>query len=194
MAKIGLKYFKFSVLTENQDGTHSYAGAQSPGKAISCSVQVNNNTAKLRADDEDAEVDSSFSGGTVSLGVDRDDLSTQSTLLGHTLSDGVMTRNANDTAPYVGVGRIISLLRDGAKKYKTEILYKVKFGEPNQEDNTKQETVSFGTSTLEGQIGTLANGDWSDTKIHDTLSAAQTYIDTAFAAPTTNSGSGSGTP
>lgn len=188
MAKIGLKNFRYSVLTENQDGTHSYAGASIPGKAVSCSVSLNTNVAKLRADDTDAEVDATVTGGTVSMGVDRDDLTTQADILGHTLSDGLLVRKDSDVAPYVGVGRIITLLRDGAKKFKTEVIYKVKFAEPNQEDQTKQETTAFGTTTYEGQIGFLADGSWSETKIHDTFSAANTYLATVFAAPSSGTG------
>lgn len=188
MAKIGLKYFRYSILTENQDGTHSYNGAKTPGKAISCSVSVTSNSAKLRADDEDAEVCTDFSGGSVSAGIDRDDLQTQADLLGHTLTNGKLVRNANDAAPYVGWARIITLLRDGVKKYKTEILYKVKFAEPNQEDQTKQESIAFNTSSLEGQLGTLANGDWSDAKIWDNYDDAMEYITDTFAAPAVSGG------
>jgi phi13 family phage major tail protein len=190
MAKIGLKNFRYAILTENQNGTHTYGGAKIPGKAISCSVSITSNSAKLRADDEDAEVCTDFSGGSVSVGIDRDDLQTQADLLGHTLTNGNLVRNANDAAPYVGFGRVITLLRDGVKKYKTEILYKVKFAEPNQEEQTKQESVSFNTSTLEGQIGTLANGDWSDAQIWDDFDDAMEHITDTFAAPAS---SGTGT-
>lgn len=60
MAKIGLNNFRYAFLTEAQDGTPSYGGALTPAKAISCNVSVNNNDAKLYADDSLAESDTSL--------------------------------------------------------------------------------------------------------------------------------------
>ena len=184
MAKIGLRNFRYGILTENQDGTYHYGGALIPGKAVDCSVSLATNTAKLRADDGDAEVDASVSGGTFTMGVDRADLQTQANILGHTIGrDDNLVRNINDIAPYVGVGRIITELEDGVKRYKTEIFHKIKFSEPNQEDQTKQETTAFGTTKYEGQISFLQNGDWSDSKYWTSFSDALEYLVDFFAAP-----------
>ena len=185
MAKIGLKNFLFGILTEATDGTPTYGVAQKPGKAISCSVSISNNSATLYADDALAESDTTFQSGTVSLGIDDEDTQTMATLLGHTITDGEMVRNAFDTAPYVGLGRIITKIVGGVYKYKVEFLKKVKFAEPSQENNTKGESVEFGTSTLEGTVSTLANGDWSAAQTFDTMDAAQTYLNSFFTvAPT----------
>lgn len=181
MAKIGLNNFRYSVLTEAADGTPSYAGAVKPAKAVSCSVSVDNNDAKLFADDALAESDTSFAGGSVTMGIDEDDLTTMAALLGHTISEGEMVRNAEDVAPYVGLGRIVTKMVNGAYKYKVEILYKVKFAEPSQENNTKGESIEFGTTEIEGTVNALANGDWSKAKQFDTKEAAITYLETAFA-------------
>ena len=185
MAKIGLNNFRYSVLTEAADGTPSYAGAVKPAKAVSCSVTVNNNDAKLYADDALAESDTSFSNGTVTMGIDEDDLTTMAALLGHTITTGEIVRNAEDVAPYVGLGRVVTKMIGGNYKYKVEILYKVKFSEPSQDNTTKGESIEFGTTEIEGTIATLANGDWSKAKQFDTKEAAISYLETAFAAPTT---------
>ena len=185
MAKIGLNNFRYSVLTEAADGTPSYAGAIKPAKAVSCSVSINNNDAKLYADDALAESDTSFSNGSVTMGIDEDDLTTMAALLGHTISSGEIVRNAEDVAPYVGLGRVVTKMVNGAYKYKVEILYKVKFSEPSQENNTKGETIEFGTTEIEGIVNALANGDWSKAKQFDSKDAAISYLESAFAAPTT---------
>ena len=65
----------------------------------------------------------------------------------------------------------------GAYKYKVEFLYKVKFGEPSQEDTTKGESLEFNTSELEGTISTLLSGDWSKSKVFDTKAEAITYLE-----------------
>lgn len=183
MAKIGLNNFRYSVLTEAPNGSAAYAGAQKCGKAVSCNVSVENNDAKLYADDALAESDSSFAGGTVTMGIDRDDNATMAALLGHTVDgQGEMVRNTGDVAPYVGLGRIITKMVDNVVKYKVEFLYKVKFSEPSQENNTKGESVEFSTTEIEGSIAALANGNWSKTKTFDTKAEAITYLEGLMAA------------
>lgn len=112
------------------------------------------------------------------------------TLLGHTVTDGVMVRNANDTAPYIGFGRVIVKMIGGVYKYKVEFLNKVKFAEPSQEDNTKGESLEFGTSELEGVVATLANGDWSKTQTFDTKAEAITYLESLMATSTASNTEG----
>ena len=199
MAKIGLRNFLFGILTEESDGTATYGNAIKPAKAISCNVSISNNDAKLYADDALAEADTTFQSGTVTMGIDDEDDVTIATLLGHQIVNGEMVRNAMDTAPYVGLGRIITKIVGCVYKYKVEFLRKVKFSEPSQENNTKGESVEFGTSELEGIVSTLANGDWSATKTFNTMAEAQTYLNSFFGAgteatvsfdTTTNGGSG----
>lgn len=180
MAKIGVQNFLFGILTEASDGTATYGAGIKPGKAVSCNVSISSNDAKLYADDGLAESDTSFQSGTVTMEVDNADLTTQSTLLGHAISGDEMVRNANDTAPNVGLGRIVTKMVNGAYQYKVEFLNKVKFSEPSQENTTKGESVEFGTTTLEGIVSTLANGDWSKTKTFDTMAEARTYLSGLF--------------
>lgn len=178
MANIGLTNIWFSELTEAADGTATYAGAQQLGKAVSCSVDVTNNEAKLYGDDALAESDTSFAGGSITLGVTDDDDTIFAPLLGHTIVDGEVTKTASDAAPYVGVGRIVTKMINGAYKYKVEFLYKVKFSEPSREENTKGESVEFATPSVAGVIAALSdvNGTWNKTKTFDNKSDALTYL------------------
>lgn len=192
MAKIGLNNFRYSILTEGVDGTPSYNGPKTPAKAISCSVNISNNDAALYADDALVESDTSFQKGTVTIGVDNEDTITMATLLGHTVTEAtdgkpaIMVRNANDIAPYVGLGRIITKMVNNQYQYKVEFIYKVKFSEPSQEDNTKGESVEFKTSTIEGTIAKLGNGNWSTTATFDTKAKAITYLESLMASSTPN--------
>lgn len=199
MAKIGLKNFLFGVLTEETDGTATYGVAHKPAKAISCSVSISNNDASLYADDTLAESDTSFQSGTVTIGVDDENDEMLAILLGHTYTNGEIVRNSNDTAPYVGLGRIVTKMVNNVLKYKVEFLNKVKFGEPSQENNTKGESVEFATSEIEGQIATLSNGDWSKAQTFDTMTEAQAYLESFFTTPTSatvtyNANGGSNAP
>ena len=184
MAKIGLRNFLFGILTEETDGTATYGTAIKPAKAISCKVDISNNDAKLYADDALAESDKTFQSGTVTLGIDDEDDVVLATLLGHEITGGEMVRNAYDTAPYVGLGRIVTKIVGGVYKYKVEFLRKVKFSEPSQENNTKGESVEFGTSEIEGLVSTLANGDWSASKTFNTMAEAQAYLESFFGSAT----------
>lgn len=182
MAKIGLDNFLYGILTEGQDGSPTYGVAKKPGKAVSCSVSISNNSASLYADNGLAESDTSFQNGTVSMELDNADITTQATLLGHSVDSGTgaMTRNVDDIAPYVGFGRIVTKMVNGVYKYKVEFLYKVKFSEPSQENSTKGESVEFGTTTIEGVISALTNGKWSNSAVFDTKTEAQTYLNSFF--------------
>lgn len=178
MAKIGLNNFRYGILTEAEDGTPSYDGAHKPAKAISCQVSITNNEAKLYADDGLAESDTSFAGGSITAGIDEDDDVTMANLLGHTISqDGEMIRNSNDVAPYVGWGRVIKKMINGVLKYKVEFLYKVKFSEPSQDDNTQGESLAFSTPQLQGIVSQLANGDWSKSETFDSKEGAIAYLE-----------------
>ena len=178
MAKIGLNNFRYSKLTEGPDGAATYAGATKPARAVSCKVSVSTSSASLYADDVLAESDTSFNNGTVTIGIDEEDNTTMAALLGHTLSEeGEMVRNANDVAPYVGLGRVVVKMINGVRKYKVEFLCKVKFSEPSQDDSTKGENLEFKTSELEGTVSTLADGTWSKTKTFDTQAEAITYLE-----------------
>lgn len=184
MAKIGLNNFRYGLLTENPDGTASYGGAHKPAKAVSCSVSITSNSATLYADDVLAESDTSFQSGTVTIGLDDDDLAVQATLLGHTFEDGEIIRNSNDTAPYVGFGRIVSKMVNGVKKYKVEFLHKVKFSEPSEENQTKGESMEFSTGTLEGVVHQLENGDWSKAKTFTSKDDAIAYLESLLESAT----------
>ena len=73
----------------------------------------------------------------------------------------------------------------GVYYYKAEVLYKVKFAEPSQDDQTKGESIEFSTSEIEGTIATLANGDWCTSKTFTTKDDALEFIQDIFTAPTT---------
>lgn len=190
MARIGLSDFRYGILTEATDGTPTYGVAKKPGHAISFKCDISSNSAKLYGDNVLIESDTSFQSGSCTMGIDKDDIETMSDLLGHKIvTDGTgdtatktLVRNADDVAPYVGVGRILTLVINNVKKYKVEFLNKVKFAEPSQDNATKGESVEFGTYELTGDVSALANGDWSKSQVFATRAEAVTYLEGLFTA------------
>lgn len=177
MALIGLNNFWYSHLTEAQDGTPTFDGAKSIGKAVSCSVSISNNSASLYADDALAESDTSFQSGTVTLGVDDNREETFADLLGHEITEeGEVTYKSTDSAPWVAVARILVKMVNNVRLYKAMILYKVKFAEPNEDETTKGETLEFSTPSIEGTIATLANGEWKTARTFSTKAEALAFI------------------
>lgn len=177
MAKIGLKNFYYSVATEDATtGAITYAGATKPAKAISFTFEPNVSDATLYADDAIAEKDTSVNGGTCTMGVDRLDETTQSALLGHTVSGEEETSNTGDVAPYVGLGRVVTLMQDGVLKYRAVFFPKVKFQEPSSDNTTKGETTEFGTYEISGTVVPDANGNWRYKKVFDDEDDAVNYL------------------
>lgn len=178
MAKIGLKNFYYSPATEDAStGALSYNGATKPAKAISFTFEPQVSDATLYADDAIAEKDTSVNGGTCTMGVDRLDEETQSALLGHTVAEGgEETSNTNDVAPYVGLGRVVTLMQDGALKYRAVFFPKVKFQEPSSDNTTKGETTEFGTYEISGTVVPDAEGNWRYKKTFASEAEAVTYL------------------
>lgn len=173
MAKIGLRNLRYSKLDENDAVTTPLTF----GKAVDCKVSIEKNTAELHADDGVSESDYSFKSGTIDLTVD-DEGEAFADVLGHeTGTDGEVVRNADDVAPYVAIGRILTKQVSNVKSYKVEFLHKVKFTEPNGDEKTKGESIEFGTFAIQGKIHKLANGDWSKYKTFTTYEEASTYLD-----------------
>lgn len=182
MAKIGLSNLIWSKLTEASDGTPTYDGAHTLGKAVSASVSITNNSATLYADNVIAESDTSFQTGTITCGVDEDADSVFAELLGHTNTNGTVVKSATDAPIWVGLGRIITKMVSGVLYYKAEVLFKVKFAEPSQDDTTKGESIEFNTSEIEGTIATLADGKWCTSQTFTTKENALAFIQGLFAS------------
>lgn len=183
MARIGLKNFRYGVFDEE---TETYDGAKTVGKAIDCKVSLDLNSAELYADDTLTESDYSLKKGTVTITIDEDDDTTISALTGHAINSDTneIIRKDTDVAPYVGFGRIVTKVVNGAIKYKVEFLNKVKFKDAMPDEKTKGESVEFTTVTIEGTVLKTANGTWSKSKTFTTYNEAIGYLESLLEAPT----------
>jgi len=182
MARIGLEGLKYALITAEGDATTAptYGTPSVIGKAVDAKLNPELNSAELYADNSLAESDTTFNKGTLDLTVADDDDTVVAALLGHSIATGEITRSSTDTAPYVGVGRVITKIVGGAYKYKAEFLAKVKFKLTIPEEKTKGESVEFQTAPLSGDVIVPLNGEWSKTQTFDTKAAALAYLDDCF--------------
>lgn len=195
MAKSGLNNFWISELTaESSAGVPTYGTPEQPGKAVEFSCEPEYNDASLYADDGLAESDKGFKSATVNMTVDKEDIATKAKILGHSTAQttGELIYNANDIAPYLGVGRVLTMIENGSKKYLAKVLHKVKFSEPSESETTHGESTEFGTTQYPGVAMALADGKWKSEKTFTSKDDAINFVKTTlgYTAPSQNGGTG----
>lgn len=150
MATIGLDRLYYSKITEAEDGVETYATPVSLAKAIKAELSIELAEATLYADDGAAEVIKDFKSGTLSLGVDDIGVTAAQDLTGATTDDnGVLISATENAGAPVAVG-FRAMKPDG--KYRYFWLYKVKFGIPDTNLETKGDSITFQTPTIEGTV------------------------------------------
>jgi len=174
MARIGVDNFRYGILDVEKE---TYGGALKIGKAIDVKTSLDLNSAELYADNGLAESDYSFKKGNVTITFDHDDDETQAKILGHTYTDGEIIRKDTDTPPYIGFGRVITMVHEGEYSYKAEFLCKVKFKETIPDETTKGESTEYSTPSQDGVASKLSDGTWSRSKTFETKDEAITYLE-----------------
>lgn len=156
MANVGMKGLRYALL--NTNGT-TYSIPKTMGGAISASISPNFAEASLYCDDTMKEFTSSFQSATISLSIDDDDDAVFAELLGKTIDPvtKVVSSSINDFAPYIGVGYVVSKIKNGVQKWRSQFFPKVKFKPFVAEAKTRGESVEYNTISVEGI--TIANDE-----------------------------------
>lgn len=150
MATIGLDRLFYAKITEGDDGSELYDTPKMLAKAIKADLSVELSEAILYADDGAAEVVKEFKSGKLSLGVDDIGRTAAVELTGATTDDnGVLISTGEDIGTPVAVG---FRAQKANGKYRYFWLYKVKFGIPATNLQTKGDSISFQTPTIEGTV------------------------------------------
>ena len=150
MATIGLDSLFYAPITIGANDEETYGTPARLAKAMQADITINRNEATLYADDGTAEKVDEFKDGTISLGIDDIGAETAVALLGVTVdSNGVIVSTTEDNGGYHAVG-FRAMKANG--KYRYFWLYKVKFAVPSQNMQTKGDSISFSTPTIEGTI------------------------------------------
>lgn len=171
MAKKGIEYAVFGLWQE-EGGTYTGGKWLSPVAGLTGTPTKSN--VKDYGDNRVVETDNSVTGGTLSLELNNDADEIYTFLLGH--KEGQQKKgvvyNVNDVAPFVGVGAV----GQSEGGYVAVFYKKVQFSEPNDENQTKQESVTFNHITLEGEIIIPEDGEWKLRERFDTLKEAKDWL------------------
>lgn len=148
MATIGLKDLYYATITEDSAGNETYGTPAVLAKAISANIEVNTDTATLYADDGADVVIREFTSGTITLSTNVLSAANLAALLGATVdTKGVLMQRAEDTPVPVAIG---FKAKTAKGNYKYFWLYRVVFGAPGHDLNTKGETIEFSAPEIEG--------------------------------------------
>ncbi|WP_432422585.1 major tail protein [Thermoanaerobacterium thermosaccharolyticum] len=143
MATIGLDRLYYAKITENENGEEIYDTPVPLAKAITAELSVELAEATLYADDGAAEVVKEFQSGTLTLGVADIGVDVAEVLTGATLDDNkVLISTSEDGGAPVAIG---FRAKKANGKYRYFWLYRVKFGIPATNLQTKGDSITFST-------------------------------------------------
>ena len=150
MATIGLDKLYYAKITEDASGEETYATPLQLAKAITAELSVELAEAILYADDGASEIVKEFKSGTLSLGVDDIGSTAASDLTGAVIdTNNVLISSSEDGGLPVAIG---FRAKKSNGKYRYFWLYRVKFGIPATNLETKGDSITFSTPTIEGTI------------------------------------------
>lgn len=184
---IGLNNLVYAkLLTDEKSSQATYDTVTSIAGAISANINPNASSETLFADDGPYETASTIGQITLELNVADLPLEVQAALFGHTLTaEGVLIRKSNDVPPWVAVG-FKSLKSNG--KYRYTWLAKGKFGLPEQNNQTKGDSVTYNTPTTTGSfVKRESDDEWErhideDSELYTAQQGAD-WFNNPFGAP-----------
>lgn len=150
MATIGMDKLYYAKITEDDQGEETFGVPIPLAKAIKADLSIELAEAVLYADDGAASVIKDFKSGKLSLGVDDIGVTAAQDLTGAVAdNNGVLISSGESEGALVAVG-FRALKPDN--RYRYFWLYRVKFGIPATNLQTKGDSITFQTPTIEGTV------------------------------------------
>jgi hypothetical protein len=179
MAKIGFKLLAWAkILSETSSALPTFDTGKIIGKAISANLAVTNAEGTLYADNEIAEEISEFSSALLTAEAADIALADLAALYGADYVSGELQFGGADNAPYGGLGGYQVVSVNNVRKYRAYFMPKGKATVPDETDNTKTNSISFGTQPLRIKFMTPLFGKWRYIKEFATEAAARAYVET----------------
>ena len=150
MATIGMDKLFYSKITEDTSGNETYGIPTILAKAITAEISIELAEAMMFADDGLSEMVKEFKSGKISLGIDDIGGAAASDLTGAKIdSNKVIISTGEDNSLPVAIG---FRAKKANGKYRYFWIYRVKFGIPATNLQTKGDSITFQTPTIEGTV------------------------------------------
>ena len=181
MATIGLKDVYYAVILKDDEEGTEYDTPKYFAPAMTLTYTPTYNRANLRGDDR--VIATASSKGTTTVAVGFTDLTKQAQIdvLGAKLAaDGGILEGANNRPKDVALMYRAEKANGG---YRYDVIYKVQFDPAEEELQTKQETPTFSTPTLNGEAIPRLSDGWERKKYDtDDEEIDPAFFDTFFDA------------
>lgn len=150
MPRIGLDSIYMAEITEDSLGNETYGTPVALAKALSANLTINEKEAILYANDKLDEYYREFNDGTIDLNIKEIPTANLQKLLGAVVdSNGAVVDIGDSSPPPVAIG--FRALRSD-KSYEYTWLYRVIFGIPAENNQTKGDAIAFQMPTIQGKI------------------------------------------
>lgn len=180
MSTIGLDSLYYAKITEDANGDETYSSPIKLAKAMTAELSVELAEATLFADDGASEIVKEFKSGTISLGIDDIGVTAAQDLTGAKIDNNhVVVSTSDDSCEPVAIG---FRAKKSNGKYRYYWLYRVKFGIPGASLQTKGDSITFSTPTIEGtvmrrnKVDVLNNHPWKSEVNEDDTSVPTSVI------------------
>lgn len=155
--RIGCDNLVYALMTTEDTATSApaYGEVKSAPGVISVNINPNASQETLFADDGPMETATTL--GKIDVAINKAELTAENKadLLGHTIDDkGGVVYGDSDVSPWVAIG-FRTLKSNG--NYRYVWLYKGKFTDPEDNNETKGDSINFQTDTINGQFVKLNN-------------------------------------
>ncbi len=184
MSTIGLDSLYYAKITEDTNGDETYSSPIKLAKAMTAELSVELAEATLFADDGASEIVKEFKSGTISLGIDDIGVTAAQDLTGAKIdTNHVVVSTSDDSCEPVAIG---FRAKKSNGKYRYYWLYRVKFGIPGASLQTKGDSITFSTPTIEGtvmrrnKVDGLNNHPWKSEVNEDDSSVSNSTISSWF--------------
>lgn len=155
--RIGCDNLVYAVMTKEDtaEAAPEYGEVKSAPGVISVNINPNASQETLFADDGPMETATTL--GKIDVAINKAELTTENKadLLGHQIDGaGGIVYGDSDVPPWVAIG-FRTLKSNG--NYRYVWLYKGKFADPEDNNETKGDSINFQTDTINGQFVKLTN-------------------------------------
>jgi len=190
--RIGVDNLVYAIMTTEEDAETEpvYGTVKTAPGVMSIGVNPNGSIETLFADD--GPMESATTLGKIEVEIKKAALNTsnRADFLGHEVdANGGLIYGDNDTSPFIAIG-FRTLRSDGT--YRFSWLYKGRFAEPEDTNETKGDSISFQADTIKGQfvklnhaytIGTRSIRPWKYDMDESDTTANAVVITSWFTAP-----------